>query len=125
MYNGLFKPNTALTGPAAADSVNKLVPAASPKDAGAADQVTPLAARCFGTWTLITSIVRLYAAYNLHLAPVYDIAIWTYVVALFHFASEMFVFRSMALGKPQLLPFMFASTALVWMPMVRDYYVQA
>lgn len=69
--------------------------------------------------------MRLYAAYNLHLAPVYDIAIWTYVIALGHFASETFVFRSMTLGLPQFFPFLFATTALVWMPMVREYYVQA
>ena len=127
-YNGLFIPNPSLPARSATfvpeDSVNKLVPAPSASHKGAADQVTPLQARCFGTWTLITSVVRLYAAYNLHLGPVYDIAIWTYVVALGHFASEIFVFKSMTFGVPQFFPFLFASTALVWMPMVRDYYVQ-
>ncbi|KAL2110064.1 hypothetical protein VUR80DRAFT_1671 [Thermomyces stellatus] len=123
-YNGLFTPNTSLPAATAADSVNKLVPAPSPAHKGATDQVTPLAARLFGTWTLVTSVVRLYAAYNLHLGPVYDMAIWTYVVALGHFASELLVFKTMTFGKPQFFPFLFATTALVWMPMVRDYYVQ-
>lgn len=128
-YNGRFIRNPSLPPAsktfAPEDSVDKLVPAPSATHKGAADQVTPLSARCFGTWTLITSIVRLYAAYNLHLAPVYDIAIWTYVVALGHFASETFVFKSMTFGVPQFFPFLFATTALVWMPMVREYYVLA
>ncbi|GAO18953.1 hypothetical protein UVI_02059340 [Ustilaginoidea virens] len=86
-------------------------------------QLTPLAGRIFGTWTLITSIVRCYAAYNLHLGPVYNIAYWTYVVAFGHFFSEKFVFGSMTFGLPQVFPFTLATCALIWMPLVRDYYV--
>ncbi|EQL00858.1 transmembrane domain-containing protein [Ophiocordyceps sinensis CO18] len=127
VYNGRFVRNRALPPASPAfdpdDSIDKLVPAAA-GDARASDQVTPLAGRLFGTWTLITCIVRCYAAYNLHIGPVYDIAIWTYVVALGHFASELFVFRSMNLGLPQLFPLTLASCALIWMPMVRDYYVE-
>lgn len=128
VYNGRFVRNTKLP-PASAtynpeDATNKLIPAADPADPKAADQLTPLAGRLFGTWTLITSIVRLYAAYHLHIGPVYNIAMWTYVVALAHFASELFVFKSMSLGTPQLFPFTLATCALIWMPMVRDYYVE-
>ena len=54
----------------------------------------------------------------------YDIAMWTYVVALGHFASEMFIFKSMTFGPPQIGPFVFATTALIWMPMVREHYVK-
>jgi len=126
VYNGRFVRNTKLP-PASStfdpeDSVQKFVPdQANPK---ATDQLTPLGGRLFGTWTFITCIARCYAAYNLHLGPVYDIAIWTYVVALGHFASELFVFKTMTFGVPQLFPFAFASCALIWMPMVRDYYVE-
>ena len=69
--------------------------------------------------------MRCYASYNLHLAPVYNIAIWTYVVALGHFTSEIFIFKTMGLGFPQLLPLTLATTALIWMPLVKDFYVQA
>ena len=86
--------------------------------------MTPLAGRLFGTWTIITAIVRCYAAYNLRYGPVYDIAIASYVVALGHFASELFVFKSMTFGLPQVFPFTLATLAVVGMPMVRDYYVE-
>lgn len=126
VYNGRFVRNPKLP-PASAtfnpeDSANKLVHAQN--DPKAADQLTPLAGRLFGTWTIITSIVRCYAAYHLNSGPMYNIAIWTYVVALSHFASELFVFKSMTFGLPQIFPFTLATTALIWMPMVRSYYVE-
>jgi hypothetical protein len=125
LYNGRFLPNTNLP-PATdtynpKDSVKKLVSAhANPK---AEDQCTPLAARCFGTWTLLTSIMRLYAAYHLDVAPVYNMAYWTYLVAFGHFVSELLYFKSMTLGVPQMFPLTLATTALIWMPLVRDHYV--
>ncbi|KAL6901462.1 transmembrane domain-containing protein [Trichoderma evansii] len=126
VYNGRFIRNPKLP-PASAkfdpeDSAKKLVHAQN--DPKATDQLTPLAGRLFGTWTIITSIVRCYAAYHLNSGPMYNIAIWTYVVALGHFASELFVFKSMTFGLPQIFPFTLATTALIWMPMVRDHYVQ-
>ncbi|KYK61369.1 transmembrane domain-containing protein [Drechmeria coniospora] len=128
VYNGRFVRNSKLP-PATAeynpeDAVDKLVPATVQSDPKATDQMTPLAGRLFGTWTLITCIVRCYAAYHLHIGPVYNIAVWTYVVALGHFASELFVFKSMTLGLPQIFPLTLASCALIWMPMVRGYYVE-
>lgn len=126
VYNGRFVRNSKLPPASPSfnpdDSINKLVP--DQANPNATDQLTPLAGRLFGTWTLITCIVRCYAAYNLHLGPVYDIAIWTYVIALGHFGSELFIFKSMTFGVPQLFPFCMASCALIWMPMVKDYYVQ-
>lgn len=127
LYNGRFIRNERLP-PASSkfnpdDSPDQLVPATHHDDPKAADQLTPLAGRLFGTWTFITCVVRCYAAYNLHLGPVYNIAIWTYVVALGHFASELFLFKTMTFGLPQFFPFMFASIALVWMPLVREHYV--
>ncbi|PHH73874.1 hypothetical protein CDD80_3522 [Ophiocordyceps camponoti-rufipedis] len=128
VYNGRFVRNPALPPRSASfnpdDAVDKLVPASGDKTSSAEDQVTPLAGRLFGTWTLITCVVRCYAAYNLRLGPVYNIALWTYVVALGHFASELFVFRTMRFGLPQMFPFVLASCALIWMPLVRHHYVE-
>lgn len=87
-------------------------------------EVTNLSARTFGTWTALTSIVRFYAAYNLVNNPqMYDLCIWTYVVALGHFASEWLVFGNCKLGKGLAGPLIVASTSLVWMFSQRSYYL--
>ncbi|TRX96994.1 hypothetical protein FHL15_002300 [Xylaria flabelliformis] len=132
LYNGQFVPNASLPPKSNSfdpeDSTRKLAPAsasANSKDGRTTDQVTPLAARLFGTYTFISAIVRIYASYNLHLAPVYNIAIWTYVVALFHFGSEWAVFRSAYLGPPILFPFFFATIGIFWMVSQYSFYVQA
>ena len=126
VYNGKFVRNNNLP-PATdkfnpEDSVKKLVSAHD--DPKATDQMTPLAGRLFGTWTFVACIVRLYAAYHLNLGPVYNIAYWTYIVALGHFGTELFVFKSMTFGLPQFFPFAIASMTLIWMPLVRDHYVE-
>lgn len=127
-YNGLYVRNKKLPSASGGynpeDDVNKFI-AVPQNEPNATDQMTPLAARLFGTWTFMVSIVRLYAAYNLHIGPMYDLAVWTYIVALIHFGSEVLVFKGMRFGGPQTLPLIVATTALIWMPSVRSYYVQA
>ncbi|KAI5926207.1 hypothetical protein F4810DRAFT_655936 [Camillea tinctor] len=134
LYNGLFTPNPSL-GPRTPsydpdDSTSKLLPSSlppsssPPKSGRATDQVTPLAARLFGTYTLVSAIVRLYASYHLHIGPLYDLALWTYVVALGHFGSEFLVYRTARLGAPVLFPFFFASVGIAWMVSQRGFYVE-
>ena len=135
MYNGLFVPNKSLFASSSSasksssdpeDSVSKLSPVlASSGAAGAKDQVTPLAGRLFGTYTLVISVVRLYVAYNIASRPMYHLGIMTYVVAWAHFVSELAVFRTQRLGKPQLLPLGFATMGILWMVMQYGFYVEA
>lgn len=51
-----------------------------------------LSSRTFGTWTFMASVLRLYAAYNITNPVVYDLAIWSYVIAGWHFLSEWLIF---------------------------------
>ncbi|KAG7119667.1 Ergosterol biosynthetic protein 28 like [Verticillium longisporum] len=150
--NTSLAPKSALRDPE--DSVHKLVLATNRAAAGnATDQVTPLAARLFATWTLLAAVVRMYAAYHLEHAHMYDLVLWTYVVALGHFLSEMLVFKTVKFGAPDLVlwtyvvalghflsemlvfktvkfgapsvsPLIVATTAMIWMPMQRGYYVR-
>ncbi|KAJ2906373.1 hypothetical protein MKZ38_002089 [Zalerion maritima] len=147
LYNGLFVPNKSLLERPKSekfnpeDSVNKLIPVPSanrvdgqdkrsdPPAAAAdgpgppQDQATPLACRLFGTYTLVISVVRLYVAYNISSAPMYQLGIMTYVVAWVHFVSELAVFRTQTLGKPQLFPLVFATGGIAWMAAQYGYYV--
>jgi len=83
-----------------------------------------LSARTFGTWTFLTSIVRLYAAYNIDNPAAYQLAIWTYAVAFAHFMSEWFYFKTTRWGAPLAGPVMVSTTGLVWMFMQWGYYVK-
>ncbi|KAF2774409.1 ergosterol 28 [Teratosphaeria nubilosa] len=78
-------------------------------------QVTELSARTFGTWTAITAIVRLYAAYNITDPVVYQLGLWTFVVAWAHFASEWLVFGTARMGRGLAGPALVATGTGVWM----------
>ncbi|KAI4180840.1 MAG: hypothetical protein L6R41_006982 [Letrouitia leprolyta] len=85
--------------------------------------VTPLHARTFGTYTALASIIRLYAAYNVTDASMYQLAIWTYVVALGHFYSEWLVFRTARFGEGLVGPLLISMTSLIWMVVQWGNYV--
>ncbi|CAO2652901.1 Nn.00g023120.m01.CDS01 [Neocucurbitaria sp. VM-36] len=87
--------------------------------------VTALSSRTFGTWTFLTSLVRLYAAYNITNGAFYQLAMWTYVIAWGHFVSEWFVFKTTRWGKPLAGPLIVANTSLIWMFLQWGYYVKA
>ncbi|PSN69172.1 ergosterol biosynthesis protein-like protein [Corynespora cassiicola Philippines] len=90
----------------------------------APSQVTPLSSRTFGTWTALTGLVRLYAAYNLDNEAMYRLAIWTYGVAWIHFMSEWLVFKTTKWATPLAGPVIIATSSLVWMWLQWDFYVK-
>ncbi|KAI9774616.1 MAG: ergosterol biosynthesis protein [Geoglossum simile] len=86
-------------------------------------QTTPLSARTFGTWTAITSVVRLYAAYHITNPQVYQLALWSYVVALAHFMSEWLIFKTARLGAGLTGPLVVATMSLSWMVSQWEFYI--
>jgi len=88
-------------------------------------QTTPLSARTFGTWTALSSIIRLYAAYHVSNPQVYQLALYSYVIAWAHFMSEWLIFRTARLGAGLAGPLAVATTSLVWMVSQREFYVGA
>jgi hypothetical protein len=47
---------------------------------GAKSPATALSGRTFGTWTFLTSLVRLNAAYHINEPAFYNLAMWTFAV---------------------------------------------
>ncbi|KAK3318943.1 hypothetical protein B0H66DRAFT_253200 [Apodospora peruviana] len=130
LYNGRFVRNNALP-PATKrfnpeDSVAVLKPAsATGKDSEKAkDQVTPLAARLFATYTFMAGVVRFIASYDLENPGLYQLAILTHVIAAVHFTSEMFVYKTMRFTGPQAFPFAAAYGGTIWMALQYGHYVQ-
>ncbi|ODV92484.1 hypothetical protein CANCADRAFT_21770 [Tortispora caseinolytica NRRL Y-17796] len=91
--------------------------------AGAPEQVTGLSARTFGTWTMITSIVRLFGSYYIRNEPVYKLTIATFWVAFGHFQLEWLVYKTARFGKGLAGPFIVSTASLVWMYKSWDYYL--
>lgn len=87
-------------------------------------EVTRLSARTFGTWTFITSVVRFYGAYHLvGNKQIYELCLWTFVVAGGHFFTEWLVYGTARLGKGLAGPLVVATTSLAWMVSQKEFYV--
>lgn len=93
-------------------------------DNAAPGQVTNLSARTFGTWTLVASIVRAYGAYFLYNnRAVYELVLWTFVVAGGHFISEWLYYRTIKFGKGLAGPLVVSTVSFTWMVLQRDFYL--
>jgi hypothetical protein len=87
-----------------------------------ARQLTGLSARLFGTWTLLSTVARAYAAYHISSKELYAIAFSTYAIAVVHFGSEWLVFKTMTMRSGLLPPFTVASVTTIWMAVQRGHY---
>lgn len=103
-----------------------LKPASSTgKDAEKAkDQVTPLAARLMGIYTFMAGIIRIYASFRPEDPSLYQLGIWTHLVAGAHFTSELLVFKTINFSGPQVFPFLAAYGGATWMFLQWSHYVQ-
>ncbi|PYI13380.1 ergosterol 28 [Aspergillus violaceofuscus CBS 115571] len=82
----------------------------------------PLSSRTFGTWTFLSAVIRFYAAYNINNPAVYDLALWTFGIALVHFVGEL-VQGSARLRGRFVSPLLVASSTLTWMFWERSWYL--
>lgn len=90
---------------------------------GHGNQVTPLTARLFGTWTLLSAIIRFRCARDMHNKSNYDLTIITFVLALAHFLSECIIFESTSIYSAGLIsPFVVATMSITWMVWCRSFY---
>ncbi|XP_043412612.1 ergosterol biosynthetic protein 28 homolog isoform X1 [Prionailurus bengalensis] len=81
---------------------------------GKPDLVNGLQARTFGIWTLLSSVIRCLCAIDIHNKTLYHITLWTFLLALGHFLSELFVFGTAAPTIGVLAPLMVASWLPLW-----------
>ncbi|KAK0485160.1 Erg28 like protein-domain-containing protein [Armillaria novae-zelandiae] len=87
--------------------------------------VTGLQARTFAVWTLTSAVVRAYAAYNINEKHVYDLTLFTYLIAFGHFSSELLIFRTATVNPGLISPVIVSTTSLVWMISQYDFYVKS
>lgn len=87
-------------------------------------EITPVASRLWGTWCAAVGITRVYAAYHIHQAPWYQLAMWTNVVGLTHYSLEAAVYRTSTPSGPWLAPVTVAGIGLAWQLAQYGYYVR-
>ncbi|ORY82678.1 hypothetical protein BCR37DRAFT_392879 [Protomyces lactucae-debilis] len=61
-------------------------------------QVNALQARTFGVWTITSALIRAYAAVNIHDPILYQLALYSYYIAAFHFGTEILIYRTAGWG---------------------------
>ncbi|KAJ5210993.1 Erg28 [Penicillium cf. griseofulvum] len=83
---------------------------------------SPLSGRIFGTWTFLSAVIRMTAAYNITNSVAYDLGMWTYGIALAHFIGEIICGDASLEGR-FLSPLVVASSSLVWMFTQRAAYL--
>lgn len=86
--------------------------------------VEPLSGRIFGTWTFLSAVVRMTAAYNINSPVAYDLTLWTYGIALTHFVGEL-IFGNASLRGRFLSPLIVASSSVIWMLTQREAYLSS
>lgn len=82
-----------------------------------------MSARTFGTWTIISAVIRYVAAHHLNDPNVWNLVFASYAVAFFHFLSEWFVYKTAKFGKGLLGPLVVSTASLAWLWSTRDYYL--
>ncbi|KAJ3051378.1 ergosterol biosynthesis protein [Rhizophlyctis rosea] len=88
-------------------------------------QASPLFARMMGTWTLTSALIRIYAAYNMNNPVAYYLCMWSYVLALGSFGSEVFIFKTAPISSPGVFPvFILAPVSLFWMYTSQSQYLK-
>lgn len=86
------------------------------------EQVSPLSARTFGTWTLVSCIIRLYGAFYVNETHIFQLTFISYAIALFHFGSELIVYNTCRLSKGFMGPLIVSTTSLIWMYYQKEFY---
>ena len=116
--------NTHLTSKPPADIPSRTLNTSPTTSPSQPSPVTPLSARTFGTWTALSSIIRLYAAYHISNAPIYELALWSFTIAFGHFAMEWLVYDTARWGKGLASPVFVSTGTMVWMLLQWGHYVQ-
>ncbi|KAF8460374.1 hypothetical protein BDZ91DRAFT_643874, partial [Kalaharituber pfeilii] len=84
--------------------------------------VTSLSSRTFGTWTFLSALIRYYTAYHISDPVLYDLCLWSYIVAFAHFTSEWLIFKSARLNEGLIGPIIVSTLSIAWMVLARAEY---
>eukprot|EP00057_Strongylocentrotus_purpuratus_P000905 XP_001186473.1 PREDICTED: probable ergosterol biosynthetic protein 28 [Strongylocentrotus purpuratus] len=64
----------------------------------AQEMVNAVLGRLFGTWTLLAGAVRMMCSYDIRNRAVYDLTLFSFILAFLHFATEYLLFQTVELS---------------------------
>ncbi|MBN3271130.1 ERG28 protein, partial [Polyodon spathula] len=82
---------------------------------GRPEFVNGLQARTFGIWILLSSVIRCACAIDIQNKTLYHITLGSFVLALGHFLSEAFIYKTAPLTIGVMAPLIVASVSIVGM----------
>ncbi|XP_040188796.1 ergosterol biosynthetic protein 28 homolog [Rana temporaria] len=82
---------------------------------GRPNQVNGLQARTFGIWTLLSSVIRCTCAIDIRNKTLYHLTLWTFILALGHFMSEVWIYHTAQMTIGVMAPLMVASFSILGM----------
>ncbi|KAG9336472.1 hypothetical protein JZ751_002819 [Albula glossodonta] len=91
---------------------------------GTPEFVNGLQARAFGIWTLLSAILRCVCAIDIQNKTLYHVTLWTFVLALGHFLSEVYIYKTATLTIGILAPLIVASVSVVGMVIGFQYIAE-
>lgn len=124
MPNHNLPPRTERFNPEDSTAVLKPASATGKDSEKAKDQITPLAARLMGIYTLLAGLIRIYTSFRPEDPSLYQLSILTHVVAAVHFTSELLVYKTLKFTGPQAFPFAAAYGGTLWMTLQWAHYVR-
>lgn len=77
--------------------------------------VTSLAARLFGTWTLLAAVLRFVCAIDINNKTVYHLTFFSFFLALGHFVSELWPYGTAYLTIGISAPLLVSSLSIIFM----------
>ncbi|RAL07019.1 Erg28 family protein [Aspergillus homomorphus CBS 101889] len=83
---------------------------------------SPLLAHVYGLINLLAASIRLSAAYHIHNAPVYDLAVLSFVFVLALYLSEILVWGTVAV-RDGMVPIVASGVGVLWMVGGREWYL--
>ncbi|GFO48194.1 ergosterol biosynthetic protein 28 [Plakobranchus ocellatus] len=87
------------------------------------ENVSTLTSRLFGVWTFLSGSLRVMCALDLYNKRLYHVTLLSFILALGHFISEVYIYRTAQLQSAGILAPLFVSSTSILLMLIGYTYV--